>query len=55
MRVIEVEVEGEMLSLNKDWLTVLAAMDEVQLLKEVMARRDSHDAESITPTDKVSE
>lgn len=52
---IYVEDEGEMLPLNKYWLSVWAAMGEVQLLKEVMARIDSHDTESTTPTDKVKE
>lgn len=52
---IYVEDEGKMLPLHKDWLSVWAAMGEVQLLKDVMARRDGHDIESITPTDKVKE
>lgn len=50
-----VEDEGKKLSLHKDWLTVWAAMREVQLLKEVMARIDGRDTESIIPTDKVKE
>lgn len=44
-----------MLPLHKDWLSIWAAMREVQLLKDVMAHRDGHDTESITPTDKVKE
>jgi len=52
---IYVEDEGEMLPLNKYWLSVWAAMGEVQLLKEVMARIDGHDAESIIPADEVEE
>lgn len=50
-----VEDEGEMLLLHKGWLTVWATMREVQLLKEVMARRDGHDTESVIPTDEVKE
>ena len=50
-----VEDEGESSSLHKDWLTVWAAMREVQLLKDVMARRDGHDTESIIPAGEVEE
>ena len=50
-----VEDEGKVSSLHKDWLTVWAAMEEIQLLKEVMARRDGHDAEPIIPADEVGE